>query len=443
MLGGGDLEVAGGGCCRCGGGCSACGGVSSAAAAVCSPPAGVLPAVGCGCWGGCSSDCWSALLGWSSVWARGGACLGTSVLELGCSCWSSEGKAKVYPPKFRRACRLHTFMAQWRQRRKSWSPFWTSSAPLDRTSGTSCTLMCHTIGCPCVRGPTGLTNRVSSMPMYPCIIGWVLVIKTKGMGNVGRFVCPGVCLTAKIAQMPAGMAWATMASEGPTQAVCPETRAARGGCRWLPRAWHLGRCRRLVWAGVRLTCPLLLRPGLRLLFVGCQLVVWWVAVVVAHWCCGASSLARLVGCHCCSHQWAAWWPLCAWCPVLVVGPLILGCSAPLPAASVVVGVVVVVGSQGCWAWSPVRSPVCLCCLFQHSVAQWVAAPLVSGYSAPLPLVVVHCASAYSAPLLLEVVVVGALLRGGRTAPSVSGCSDLVVVVRSSFAAAGCGCSSVL
>ena len=190
-------------------------------------------------------------------------------------------------------------------------PFWTSSAPLDRTSGTSCTLMCHTIGCPCVRGPTGLTNRVSSMPMYPCIIGWVLVIKTKGMGNVGRFVCPGVCLTAKIAQMPAGMAWATMASEGPTQAVCPETRAARGGCRWLPRAWHLGRCRRLVWAGVRLTCPLLLRPGLRLLFVGCQLVVWWVAVVVAHWCCGASSLARLVGCHCCSHQWAAWWPLCA------------------------------------------------------------------------------------------------------------------------------------
>ena len=37
---------------------------------------------------------------------------------------------KVYPPKFRRACRLYTFMAQWlfSQRRKSWSLFWTSSA---------------------------------------------------------------------------------------------------------------------------------------------------------------------------------------------------------------------------------------------------------------------------------------------------------------------------
>ena len=61
----------------------------------------------------------------------------------------------------------------------------------------------------------------------------------------------------------------------------------------------------------------------------------------------------------------------------------------------------------------------------------VAAPLVSGYSAPLPLVVVRYSFGCSDPLLLGVVVVGVLLQGGRTAPSVSGCSDplrLVVVV---------------
>ena len=78
--------------------------------------------------------------------------------------------------------------------------------------------------------------------------------------------------------------------------------------------------------------------------------------------------------------------------------LVLGSSAPLPAA-------VVVAVSQCWRW---------------------AAPLVSG-----------CSSGCSAPLLLVVAVVVVCLCGGQSAPSVSGCSDplllasllLVVVVR--------------
>ena len=55
----------------------------------------------------------------------------------------SDGKVKVYPPKLRRACRLYTFSAHnwFSQRRRTWSPFWRSSAPLERTTGASCTLI--------------------------------------------------------------------------------------------------------------------------------------------------------------------------------------------------------------------------------------------------------------------------------------------------------------